>query len=473
MSHDKKTPAAISLDVLRRLKEAKTSRQSAPIDVADTPPAGATGTAGRVEPPADTDTRPRRARTTPPIMPPKDLRQKLFNEPAPAPLDAHPSANDEMDDEYDWASEQITKVSPASVKALDSIPAPLGVSADSGGAVQMFCGQPDWAFASRSPDVPVSSYYPDWIWHGLKQKYNETAVEMYVMANEQYGDPVERETVRFDGSSVKSTFTPRNKPVFSIDHQCLMTVTSRVTPPWGSARRVMLIPLTHIDVEIKEGRAAPYTEHKHNIAGAQPMLWGDDTTLHVIHGRCAISFTDDNGNDHMSEYWVILPFDDLKRIHNQRYQTAEDRLLYGQDRTSKPTTYARPNERFLGVWRGEEAKRVYLAAKDKVGAVMPKGWLPDEVSRLNLLHFGKDKRRKDREEQKKSTIVSPLHAAAHAELAKRKPQLGAVNKDSVQANEASHDECESKVEDVFDAFDDDSPFDAPPEQPEQPERPRI
>lgn len=358
------------------------------------------------------------------------LASKGATQPEPATDGAPLMSDDEADffssydssfyqDDDSWGREEVRgRSTPNAVPDLDGIPAPLGIQADKQGETIRWCNQPDWAFDGRASDVPVGSYYDDWIWDALRPTASETSVELYVSATPLHGEEKESALKRKDGSEVKRVTKDRLPPTFSFNHHCLQAIpnSSSDRPPWGDAKRALLIPVTYQSEQHKENYySPPYTEYTPKIASAQRMLNGEDATLHVIHGRCAISFND-GGEEHYSEYWVVLPKDDLKRLHLQRYQTEEDQVRFAQDMTANPTprTYLRPNERFLGVWSGEGAKSAYNAAKSQLGAVMPSDWTHEEVQRLNQLHHGKAKRVQEQErlQREGSPIISPLQIAA-------------------------------------------------------------
>lgn len=361
------------------------------------------------------------SRTSPPQQPMGDSR-------TPPPRSHFPSAILRNLDQEGWTdgesypfedhSHESTAPNAPDSKA---IPSPLGMTQDQDPrSNEQWCGQPAWAFSARSAQVPVGSYYEDWIWNALHPTNNETSVELYISAQPLEGVSKTRLIERKDGSTVSAQQATFNNPVFSYDHHCLMNVPRSIffsNDPWQLSKRVLLIPVSYKETEVRPYRnATPFTERTPNIAKAQAMLWGKDTTLHVIHGRCLLSFLENDGSTHQSEYWVVLPKEDLKRMHAMSYGSARQRMEYGQQLNS-PSVELPPAERFLGVWEGDSARYAYYAAKNQTGAVMPSDWQPSEVARLNQLHLGKIQRKKDRAERtlNENAIVSPLKTAVDRE----------------------------------------------------------
>lgn len=279
---------------------------------------------------------------------------------------------------------------------LDAIPKPLGLELD-GKPRRLLCGQPEWALESLWNNVPMGSFYDAWIWDAVERgiKRGGTTVELYVSPTPTQ-EKLLTNTTRKDGSVVAMAHTQQVAPTFSVDHHVLTHVPKSSTMPWGDAERVLLIPVSYKPIEVRVGRnRTPHTEYHPDVAAATRMLNGRDTTVHVIHGRCSLTFFDSAKNEeHFSDYWVVLPKKDLLRRHRQwefeRSQILKQTVISpGKKAFFENLETLRPNERYLGTFTGKAAKDVYEAAFNQTGVVLPSEWTPDEVASINLMHLGK------------------------------------------------------------------------------------
>lgn len=288
-------------------------------------------------------------------------------------------------------------------KDLDAIVPPLGIEASSLSSTRSFCGQPEWALTGPDDSVPKGSYYDGWIWNAAgRQAQDSTLVEIYVSAQNEYG-PKRTQSTRKDGTEVEGTLIEPLAPVFSYDHHALLPIAKDPSAPWGLADRVLLIPVTFKPVLSKKKgysgyTAPPQTNYYPDIVAATPMLHGQDTTAHAVHGRCALSFTGPDGHESYAEYWVVLSKEELQRRHSQwgsvllNDSVAETMASGALSKAEKDLLTERfelrPNERFLGSFVSKGAQYLYEQAKAGRGIVMPDDWEKDEVDRLQSRHKG-------------------------------------------------------------------------------------
>lgn len=289
---------------------------------------------------------------------------------------------------------------------LDAIPKPLGLELD-GKPRRLLCGQPEWALESMWNNVPMGSFYDAWIWDAVERGINRsgTTVELYVSPT-PIQEKLLSDTTRKDGSVVAMDHIQPVAPTFSVDHHVLTHVPKSSAMPWGDAERVLLIPVSYKSIEVRVGRnRTPRTEHHPDVAAATRMLNGRDTTAHVIHGRCSLTFFDSTKNEeHISDYWVVLPKKDLLRRHRQwefeRTQMLKEAVSSpGEKAFLESQDMLRPNERYLGTFTGKAAKDVYEAAFNQTGVVLPSEWTPDEVASINSMHLGKQQTQAHNETQ--------------------------------------------------------------------------
>jgi len=261
------------------------------------------------------------------------------------------------------------------------------------------------AITSKVQDIPPGSHYPEWVWNAMLPALSK---------NESYDLPTTIELYMKGGAG-------------GLDHHVLMNVPTDsnglVDPPWGIARRVLLIPVK-------------YKESSRNPDPMDVQHWLNEGFNHLsVFGRCSIetpeqfsSRVNEEGprarsldaetNLHIPfdplEFWVIISKKDASAILKKVSDRGE-MSSFGQAITLNESRGAQrggvfelnstkaaisPAQRYLGAWRGPHAGRAIECARLQSGPLPPGAWSDEDLKFLQMQHSTMQHRSQDRSQDR-------------------------------------------------------------------------
>lgn len=351
-----------------------------------------------------------------------------------------------------------------------AIPAPRRFTAQTGGT---YAGIPSSACEGFSDSIPPGSHYEQWVWDAMDRPGHIT-LEVYADANasiqtssaDQCDDPAKRLDKPDKAGPKRVAFDPERHTLVSVPEKEMGKNFL-----WWFVRRAILVPVGTKAVKLHNWSSSEqgYSQDRDSqqdrwIAESDPASVTQflrpaphkEISKNVIFGEILIS---EEGNPNPSAYWLVVPFNAARSLHQYLYgqdgkggadtqhrfgratpppkkkQQTEDGYWVNVEADPRTLSPVHPSKRFLGYWEEPTAQEVIHRAHRGDGPVFPEEceMSAEEVRIIRSLHWGianrEHRTRPDHSTQESENPGAPAQARVDEGIIAPMP-VGAIHEDS-------------------------------------------